>query len=172
MKLKLKPRILGDVMILHLPIEISEGFPSRGLHMAEGNLLGKPFVFPLEPDGRGSHFIELSKEQRDEIQKNSLEEVDLDLELLQHWPDPPLSKELKEQLVKDQLEETWSSLTVKAKWEWIRWIRSTKNEKTKEKRIQVTSSKLQAGQRRPCCFNTATCTLPEISRGGLLKLED
>jgi hypothetical protein len=48
--------------------------------------------------------------------------------------------------------------------EWIRWIRSTHNPETRAKRIVVSMSKLNKGMKRPCCFNTAICTIPEVSQ--------
>jgi hypothetical protein len=55
-----------------------------------------------------------------------------------------------------------------ARWEWIRWVNETRNMETRALRIEKTISKLNGKHRRPCCFNLAACTDPELSRGGRL----
>ena len=64
--------------------------------------------------------------------------------------------------------DQWNSLTTKARWEWLRWIRSTKNLDTRQKRINVACDKLQKGDKRPCCFDASRCTIPEVSKSGVL----
>jgi hypothetical protein len=37
----------------------------------------------------------------------------------------------------------------------------------------VSISKMKSGKRRPCCFNLAACTDPDLSKNGrLLELKD
>jgi hypothetical protein len=55
-----------------------------------------------------------------------------------------------------------------ARWEWVRWVNETKNPTTRERRVEVSISKLSSGKRRPCCFNLAGCTDPELSKNGKL----
>jgi len=50
----------------------------------------------------------------------------------------------------------------------MRWIRATKNDDTRKRRIEVALSKLTAGMRRPCCFNRNLCTEPSVSHNGVL----
>lgn len=62
----------------------------------------------------------------------------------------------------------WKTITPMARWDWIRWIGATKNSATRSHRIDVALSKLQAGDRRPCCFNRSACTIPDVSHNGIL----
>ena len=57
-----------------------------------------------------------------------------------------------------------------ARWEWVRWINATRNLATRERRVEVAVSKLRSGKRRPCCFDLASCTDPELSKNGMLPV--
>jgi len=37
--------------------------------------------------------------------------------------------------------------------------------------VAVTVSKMRSGKRRPCCFDLASCTDPELSRSGKLVVD-
>ncbi|MEQ9324370.1 MAG: YdeI/OmpD-associated family protein [Polyangiaceae bacterium] len=68
------------------------------------------------------------------------------------------------------MRELWEAITPMARWEWVRWVSATKNEKTRARRVEVSVSKLSDGKRRPCCFNLASCTDPELAKSGKLWL--
>jgi len=67
-----------------------------------------------------------------------------------------------------QARTLWTAVTPMARWEWIRWIRATNRVETRNRRIEVAVSKLRAGERRPCCFNSSMCTEPTVSKNGAL----
>ncbi len=67
-----------------------------------------------------------------------------------------------------QVHKLWMDITPMARWDWIRWIRATKQPETRKRRIEVACSKLKAGTRRPCCFNRNLCTEPSVSNNGVL----
>jgi hypothetical protein len=48
--------------------------------------------------------------------------------------------------------EAWERLTPLARNEWICWIVSVKQERTRCAHIQRTVEQLKSGKRRPCCF--------------------
>ncbi len=50
------------------------------------------------------------------------------------------------------LKKLWDGLTPISQRDFVTWIESAKQEKTRERRIQVALSKLKAGKRRPCCY--------------------
>ena len=52
------------------------------------------------------------------------------------------------------------------------WVNETRNRDTRKVRIEKTISKLNGEHRRPCCFNLAACTDPELSRSGKLVEPD
>jgi len=55
-----------------------------------------------------------------------------------------------------------------ARWEWVRWVNATNNPETRGRRVDVSISKMESGNRRPCCFNLAACTDPDLSKSGKL----
>ncbi len=48
--------------------------------------------------------------------------------------------------------EAWEDITPLARNEFICWIEDAKKPETRAKRINVARSKLEAGERRPCCW--------------------
>ena len=48
--------------------------------------------------------------------------------------------------------ELWEDITPLARNEWICWVENAKQIETRARRIEQTSSKLQGGHRRPCCW--------------------
>jgi uncharacterized protein YdeI (YjbR/CyaY-like superfamily) len=64
--------------------------------------------------------------------------------------------------------DLWRDITPMARWEWVRWVNATRNPETRRRRVEVTISKMAGGRRRPCCFDLAACTDPDLSRSGKL----
>jgi len=96
------------------------------------------------------------------------ETVSIQIEPVNDWIDPVIPEDIMDAVIKAGLLNHWNSLTVKARWEWLRWIRSTKNPATRSKRIEVACSKMQKGDKRPCCFDGTRCTITEVSKSGVL----
>lgn len=69
------------------------------------------------------------------------------------------------------IQEVWEDITPMARWEWVRWVQATRNPDTRRRRVAVTVSKMRSGKRRPCCFDLASCTDPELSRSGKLVVD-
>lgn len=159
-------KLVNSIPIAFIPEDISQSFPSRGMLMARVEISGISFVTPLEPDGEGSHFFICPESIVPLMKGESLNDIDLVLLSSSEWPDPDLPNDLIESLSHEGLLPVWNQITVKAKWEWIRWIRSTQNMATRQKRINLACIKLSHGDKRPCCFDTSRCTLPDISKSG------
>ncbi len=159
------PFTIGSTTILRLPKDASVKLPSRGMSMVEGTINGSGFVIPLEPDGRGSHWFKVEKAMRASAGKP----MTLAIELVEQWSEPAVPADIKKGLqTVPQAQKLWKEITPMARWDWIRWIRSTNNPDTRKKRIIVACSKLRSGMRRPCCFNRSMCTEPTVSKNGVL----
>ena len=164
---------VGSWTLVVLPAEASEQLPSRGMCMAEGEINGAPFQAPLEPDGRGGHWFRLTDSLRKAAKAQVGSTLAICIEATDNWPDPTLPSDLEEALAADSgARETWTNTTSKARWDWLRWIRSTNNEQTRRGRIEKACSKLSAGNRRPCCFDRNRCTEPDVSSNGRLRNSD
>lgn len=159
---------IEDIEIIKIPEDLSEKLPSRGMVMVLVKIDDISFIAPLEPDGKGSHWLEVSPWLSKEIRVTNGESLYLSIEVADEWIEPEIPQDFMNEIIKLDILEEWNSITVKARWDWIRWIRSTKNPATRSKRINVATSKLQKGDKRPCCFDRSRCTITNVSKSGVL----
>lgn len=137
--------------------------------MVEGTLNGQAFQGPLEPDGMGSHWFRVSNTMLKAARAEVGDSVSVALEPLALWQEPKMPADLAEAFASDPLARTvWMDITPVARWDWIRWIGSTRNRDTRAIRIEKALSKLRSGKRAACCFNRSQCTDPSMSRNGVL----
>jgi hypothetical protein len=166
---KAEPFKIDSWTILRLPESASSKLPSRGMTMVEGTINGYDFQAALEPDGKKSHWFRIDEAIQKAANATAGNVVTLEIEPLKKWPEPEMPDDLEEALAADpRAYDLWKDTTTKARWDWIRWIRSTKNPETRKGRIGKTRSKLKSGKRRPCCFNRSLCTVPSVSKSGVL----
>lgn len=155
--------------ILRLPYEASAKLPSRGQTMVKGTINDIPFLSPLEPDGKGSHWFRISQELLKAAHLVSGDTAKLAIEPTKEWIEPEVPSDLQRAVAADpQVQALWDTITPMARWEWVRWTRSTNNPETRKRRVEVACSKLKAGKRRPCCWNRNLSTEPAVSKGGIL----
>lgn len=164
LKFEATPFEIKSWTVILLPQSVSSKLSSRNMGMARCTIDGHTFTAELEPSGRGSHWFRV-----DTAGVEAGEAVSVELEPLDNWPRPEAPKDLKAAFAKHPTAAAlWPKITPKAQWEWIRWIRSTKQAETRARRVEVACSKLNSGMRRPCCFNSAVCTEPYVSHNWLL----
>ena len=160
---------IDSYVVAKLPKEASAKLPSRGMVMVNGTINDFPFQTALEPDGRGSHWFKVDEKMLKDAKANVGDIVKLEIEPTKDWPEPKIPEDLKVALSADSKANTlWMNVTPIARWDWIRWIGSTKNPETRKHRIEVELSKLRKGEKRPCCFNRSMCTDPYVSSNGVL----
>lgn len=159
---------IGPLQVIKIPLNSSKKLPSRGMVMVQGTINDITFKAPLEPDGKGSHWMEVSPRLSKELGITVGETVSLNIEPLNEWTQPYIPEDILNAITKANILKQWNGITVKAKWDWIRWIRSTKNPETRNKRIDVACSKLQKGDKNPCCFDRTRCTDTDVSKSGIL----
>jgi hypothetical protein len=157
--------------ILQLPESASEPLSSRGQVMVKGTINGHEFGQVLEPDGRWGHWFKVSGELQKTIAAGVGDVVTLEIEPSKDWPEPTLPKDFIAALVTApiKVQDLWKKITPMARWEWLRWVNATSVAETRERRIEVSISKLNSGKRRPCCFNLAACTDPDLAKNSRLK---
>ena len=160
---------IQGVLLLRLSNEMSQALPSRGMVMMEGRINGLlPITAPAEPDGRGSHFIIIPAELADRAALRPGDRLNVVLSPAAIWPEPELPADFLEALTGSGLIDRWEACTVRGRWEWLRWLSATGNRETRQHRISVACDKLRKGEKRPCCFNAAACTVMEVSKSGIL----
>lgn len=168
-RFKAKLYKIGSKLIIVLPQNASEKLPSRGMVMVKGTINGQHFESALEPDGKGSHWLKVDKTRRKTAHIALGDTVTLAIEQTNEWPEPTVPEDLSKALTSNpEAYALWKDITPMARWDWIRWIRSTKNPETRKIRIEKTFSKFKDGKRRPCCFNRTMCTDPSVSKNGIL----
>jgi len=157
-------------VIVKLPESASLLLPSRGQVSVKGTINGRNLEKVLEPDGRWGHWFKLDDELQKELGIEIGDSVSVEIEPSKLWPEPDLPSDFSKALssAPKEVKELWAKITPMARWEWIRWVNATGVMETRERRIDVSISKLQSGKRRPCCFNLASCTDPELSKNSVL----
>ncbi|PKN71767.1 MAG: hypothetical protein CVU50_10055 [Candidatus Cloacimonetes bacterium HGW-Cloacimonetes-3] len=156
--------------ILSLPAEASNKLSSRAIVMVTGTIQGFSFQAPLEPDGKGSHWLRVSKAMLSGANTSVGETLNMVIEQSRDWPEPDVPPDFRAELAKDPAAfKQWLEVTVKAHWDWVRWINSAKQPETRKRRIGIALDKLRKGIKRPCCFNRNMCTELYVSHNGVLS---
>lgn len=162
-------RLIGERLILEFDADSSGLLPSRGQVAVRLQSADSPPTVVLEPDGRRGHWLALDQDATAALASGPGEQLTLRATLAEQWPETSVPQDLAEALEEAQdLEGTWESLTPMARWEWVRWVGATKNPSTRQRRVEVSISKLREGKRRPCCFDLSSCTDPEVAKSGKL----
>lgn len=156
--------------ILRLPETVSRKLPSRGQVAVHGRISGHPFEAVLEPDGDFGHWMRLEGKLRKAAGVGPGDRATVEIEPAKEWPEPTLPPDFKRALsdAPRTIRDLWEAITPMARWEWVRWVNATKNPDTRLRRVVVSLSKMRSGKRRPCCFNLAACTDPDLSKSGKL----
>lgn len=156
--------------ILRLPQKVSEKLPSRGQVAVRGTINGHEFQTVLEPDGCGGHWLGVDRKLRQIAGIGAGDTATLEIEASKDWPEPKVPKDFETALAAapQKIQDLWEAITPMARWEWVRWVNATKNPDTRKRRVEVSLSKMNSGKRRPCCFNLASCTDPNLAKNGRL----
>jgi hypothetical protein len=164
------PYTIGKSTILRFPEKASRKLPSRGQVAVEGAINGHPFQTVLEPDGNSGHWLRIDRELETGAAVRAGHTATVEVEAVRQWPEPTVPPDLKAALAgaPRKIQDLWNDITPMARWEWVRWVNATPNADTRERRVEVTISKMKSGKRRPCCFNLASCTDPKLAKNGKL----
>jgi hypothetical protein len=156
--------------ILRLPENASRKLPSRGQVAVRGTINGHGFQTVLEPDGYFGHWMRIDGELQQAAALRVGDTAALEIEPLKDWPEPNVPQDFETALAgaPQEIHHLWRDISPMARWEWVRWVNATQNPDTRKRRVEVSISKMNSGKRRPCCFNLAACTDPNLSRSGRL----
>jgi len=73
------------------------------------------------------------------------------LEVAPEWPEPDVPDDLAAALAEApaKIRAVWEDITPMARWEWVRWVQATRNPQTRQRRIEVSISKVSRQPTRP-----------------------
>ncbi|MBV7555193.1 YdeI/OmpD-associated family protein [Pseudomonas sp. PDM28] len=137
-----------------LPRDASEQLPRRGRTTVEGTINGHPFQATLEPDGQLSHWLQVSRELLEAAGMAVGDVVTLELTPVKKEPEPDIPADFQEALeATPEARKVWNNTTTIARVDWIHWITSAKQLKTRAKRIGDACDMLASGKKQVCCFD-------------------
>lgn len=136
-----------------LPKSASDKLPRRGRTTVEGTLNSHNFQATLEPDGKLSHWLKVESKLLEAAGISIGDTVELEIESVQE-PEPEVPPDFDEALASaPKAKAVWEDTTTIARVDWIHWITSAKQAKTRVKRIHDACDMLASGKRRVCCFD-------------------
>jgi hypothetical protein len=164
------PYTIDRWTVLRLPENASRKLPSRGQVAVRGTINGYGFQTVLEPDGSFGHWMRIDRKLQQTAALRAGDTATLEIEALKDWPEPNVPRDLGTALAAapPKIQDLWKGITPMARWEWVRWVNATPNLDTRKRRVEVSISKMKSGKRRPCCFNLAACTDPNLSKNSKL----
>ena len=139
-----------------LPLGASEKLPRRGRTTVEGTLNGQDFQATLDPDGKKSHWLRVTADLQDAAGAALGDVVALAIKPVAKEPEPAVPGDLRDALAADpDARGVWDDTTTLARLDWIHWVTSAKQAKTRAKRIRDACDMLSSGKRRVCCFDSS-----------------
>ncbi|WP_101674429.1 YdeI/OmpD-associated family protein [Alloalcanivorax mobilis] len=149
-----KPGDGGLWAFVVLPKAVSAALPRRGRTSVEGTLNGTGFRALLEPDGQKSHWLRIDPALLDAANATVGDVAEFEIRPLAREPEPEVPADLRAALqASPPALATWQATTTLARVDWIHWVVSAKQAKTRAKRIRDACDKLASGEKRVCCFD-------------------
>lgn len=137
-----------------LPKAVSDAFPRRGRTSMLGKINGHPFQATLEPDGQLSHWFKVPAPLMEKAGVAIGDTITLDVAPAPEELEPSVPPELDEVLdASPPARETWDATTTVARIDWVHWIESAKQARTRLKRVADAGDMLASGKKRVCCFD-------------------
>ena len=153
----LRPAALGGEApwaFVVLPKDVSVLLPRRGRTTVDGRLNSHDFCKTLEPDGQLSHWLRIDQALLEAADVQVGDEVELALAPVAQEPEPEVPDDLLVALAAAPgASEVWRDTTTIARLDWVHWIVSAKQAKTRAQRIANACDMLASGKRRVCCFD-------------------
>ncbi len=137
-----------------LPKETSDLLSRRGRTTVIASISGHAFQVTLEPDGKLSHWFSVGSELLHAASARLGDEVEISIELLPSEPIPKPPEDFAAALAKSpEAKSVWDATSAIAQVDWIHWIESGRQAKTRSDRIEKACNMLASGKKRVCCFD-------------------
>lgn len=139
---------------LVLPKNASDALPRRGRTTVQGTINGHHFQATLEPDGQLSHWLRVNKELREAAGADFGETVSVKISPVHPEPEPMAPDDLRRALdACPKAKAVWTATTTIARVDWVHWVESAKQVKTRKSRVENACDMLAKGKGRVCCFD-------------------
>ncbi|MFT4176011.1 MAG: YdeI/OmpD-associated family protein [Luteolibacter sp.] len=149
-----KPEGDGSWVFIVLPKDVSDELPRRGRTTVDGTLNGHPFQATLDPDGKLSHWLKIDREMQKSAGVKAGETVTVEIMPVAKEPEPEVPSDFAAALAAvSEARQVWDGTTTIARLDWIHWITSAKQSRTRSKRISDACGMLASGKKRVCCFD-------------------
>lgn len=137
-----------------LPKDVSARLPRRGRTSVEGTINGQHFRATLEPDGKLSHWLQVNEALLQAAGADIGGIAAFEIAPVEQEPEPEVPADLAEALAASaQARIGWDDTSTIARLDWIHWITSAKQSRTRAQRIGNACDMLAEGKRRVCCFD-------------------
>ena len=137
-----------------LPKNASDALPRRGRTSVQGTIIGSAFQATLEPDGQLSHWLRVDKDLREAAGAETGETVTVQIAPVSPEPEPIPPADLWQALdANPKAKVSWDATTTIARIDWIHWVESAQQAKTRKSRVANACDMLAKGKKRVCCFD-------------------
>lgn len=138
-----------------LPKNASAKLPRRGRATVEGTINGHGFRATLEPDGQLSHWLQVSTELLKAAGADIGDIATFEIMSVEQEPEPEIPSDLREALADSpEARNVWDETTTIARLDWIHWITSAKQAKTRRQWISNACDMLAAGKPADLLFRS------------------
>ncbi|GGO73269.1 YdeI/OmpD-associated family protein [Bowmanella pacifica] len=152
----LRPKVAGGEAwaFVVLPLEVSQKLPRRGRTSIDGRINSHSFTAQLEPDGQKSHWLKLEQPLMLAAAVNVGDIVEFEIQAVAQEPEPEVPDDFQQALASaPEALAIWQATTTLARVDWLHWITTAKQAKTRIKRIDDACNMLASGKKRVCCFD-------------------
>ena len=134
--------------------QLDDTLPRRGRTTVDGSINGHRFRATLEPDGKLSHWLPINADLLSAANVGIGDEVVVEISAAEQQTEPAVPVDFQQALTAaPDARSVWEDTTTIARIDWVHWIESAKQSKTRAKRIGDACNLLSAGKRRVCCFD-------------------
>jgi Bacteriocin-protection, YdeI or OmpD-Associated/Domain of unknown function (DUF1905) len=142
----------GLQVLLTLPKKVQSKLRPNGVTAIEGIIDGFPFQTTIKA-GSVCGWVPVNKTLHSASYKDGGKKVNVEITRIADEPETRIPTDFRKALaLKPIAQDLWKDITPIARRDWIFWIISAKQEKTRAHRIETACSKLSTGKRRVCCF--------------------
>jgi hypothetical protein len=121
--------------------------------MVEGTINSFPFRSVFEGNGQGNPRLRLSKALRHVAGADLLDTAAVEITRVGEEPETRVPADLSQALkAAPPALASWADITPTARRDWILWISTARQSKTRQSRIRTACDMLASGKRRVCCF--------------------